>query len=405
MPLELPIETWERIIDQLFVWGDFIALRQCALVCTAWCARSRYHLVARTDLINPQQTRWFAKLLAQHLRLRNRVKEVTVRGAVLAPETCRPVPHLMTFVSMLAKKLPSVNVLSIANAKWQGGMMRPKAFLYLSTFDNVTDLRLSRIIFPSPIIFVRLVSALPRLTILRCWSLEFKSNYLNPSAIRPTPSQINRIRLDGPSDDVVGLLTLRLAIVGGMKDFTAGWSNIAEVSPSIEAIMSMLRHAGAALRQVNHTPLIQTFRQCTELEWFKLCYCLPKSSAKGPKGSQSSIWLHDLICSITSTKLTELIIKLDGGGVANIDEAAAPPANVLESAQAFLGQQQSPEIDRMLVDARFKNLVNVHIWLLCDSEASSPDDDTWNAMVAARFPELHARRILRTDVTVRVYKH
>ncbi|KAJ3924174.1 MAG: hypothetical protein NXY57DRAFT_425173, partial [Lentinula lateritia] len=51
MPVVLPLELHELIIDQLFY--SFLQLKACSIVCKAWLPRCRLHLF-RTLIVRPR---------------------------------------------------------------------------------------------------------------------------------------------------------------------------------------------------------------------------------------------------------------------------------------------------------------------------------------------------------------
>ena len=59
MPLALPTELWERVIDHN--WGYPATLVNCSQVCRAWTARSRFHLLSS---VSPVVTDVIADLAA-----------------------------------------------------------------------------------------------------------------------------------------------------------------------------------------------------------------------------------------------------------------------------------------------------------------------------------------------------
>ncbi|KAH9931455.1 uncharacterized protein B0H18DRAFT_84663 [Fomitopsis serialis] len=408
---ELPTETWERAID--YLWNEPADLRNCALVCKAWYARSKYHLVATTTLGLRQTTHRFAKLLDTHPQLRARVKVVVVLGTVSTGETRRPIPHFGTFASMLAGKLPSLGHLGIGNAAWQSGTMHRHVFVHLSTFVNVAGLHLVHVTFPSKIIFGRLVCALPNLRELSCQTLIFRSKDFHPSALSTTPPRLATLHLDGPSDDVVDLLVRHLRIAGGLQELRAGWvDNRKEATEDYglsDAIATTLQHTGSELKRayirLRLPPAITpgqgigehrqtlTLGQCAGLEQFAISFCLQKVLAAPSRTPQR---LYSLLQSINSSKLWVVGIRLDTRLIDSIGES-----EILTLAEEFLEQQRCVLIDEVLSsDSRFASVRYVWVQLMCASGSTSPDHDSWQATIQTRLPKLHARRVLSTSVRV-----
>ncbi|KZT63474.1 hypothetical protein DAEQUDRAFT_760460 [Daedalea quercina L-15889] len=422
---EMPTETWERILD--YLWDKPADLKRCAAVCKAWYARSYFHLVTSTRLVDPHRTHLFTKLLERRPQLPARVQTVVIVGAVSSGETRRPIPHLGTFVLMLAKKLPSMYTLGIANADWQPSTLSSSGFLHLSTgFACITQLHLIYVTFPSKIFLARLVCALPSLRDLGCQHLLFRSASFNPSMMCSPPPQIKIIHLDGPSDDVVDLIVLHLGIAATLEDVRAGWldrSTAVEDCVSASAVASLLQHTGATLRCIyirlrvqpaaavapentadvspRTNPPLVIFDQCTELQQLGICYTLPKSTSKGTaqSGSLPGGSLYDVISSIKSVKIRILGIRLD---VRHIDDSGA--LNLLKIALEFLDQQQCAKIDETLTNEQFKTRTRRALWvqLMCSPHVPAPDSNSWNSAMVARFPQLHARGILHTAVNVSI---
>lgn len=244
----LPTEVWERVIDHLSQYSR--ALSRCGLVCKAWHARCRFHLVVTTNLVNVRATYRFASLLAARPDLRARVKQVVIRGAVRG-QTRPSIPHFGTFALMLAKKLPAVETLHVYDAEWHAAAIRPRVFAVLATFTTITELRLLRVTFPSRTVLARLICALRGLTTLACTALTFRVQNYHHSPLCSTPPRVKDIRLDGPSDATVDLLARQLGIAGSMEVFSAGWSYSAEDSPGEGALVPMLQHAGPIIRRIN----------------------------------------------------------------------------------------------------------------------------------------------------------
>ncbi|KZT67497.1 hypothetical protein DAEQUDRAFT_386824 [Daedalea quercina L-15889] len=428
---QLPVEIWERIIDHLWNYaGDLI---RCTKVCKAWHSRSLFHLLTLMRLTNMQATRYIVKLLNREPKARAMVNEVLVRGTGPGPE-CRPIPHLGTLTLMLGKKkIPRLETFIIRRAEWQSGALHRDFFLHLSHFATIPDLHLVNVIFPSKLVFARLIRALPNLTQLYCTHVTFRSQAFDPSAFLSTPTQIKTVRLDGHSNDVAELMACQVpSITDGMEEFQAGWSIYTEERPYLfptndAAIISMLQHPRPALKVVNirlrrqpgvavqqkhegeiststGAPRLPLLNQCTELEVFRICHCLTKlvesptdAQASSP---QPSSWLYDILASITSTKLNTLCISLDFRYIRPTDST-----HVVELAQRFLEQQECTQIDEMLADTeRFKGLRAVDIDCLCGTSARTlaPSQDKWTATIVAYFPQLHTRMILGGNVNIKM---
>ena len=247
MRTEIPAEIWERIIDQLGT--DLYTIAKCAQVCKAWYHRSQYRLVSRIMLGDPSRTRRFARLLDTQPRIRKWVDEVRIHGMARSPKELPPIQHFNTFTSMLAKKLPSMYRLTIAASEWQSGTAHRNAFLHLSTFTGVTDLYLMDVMFPSKVVFARLVCALPSLSKITCIEVSFRSTQSNPAVFSPTRPEIRTVHLEGPSLDVADVFAEKLGLP--VEHFSAGWFITLKDSPCDNAILAMVQCTGSTLRRVD----------------------------------------------------------------------------------------------------------------------------------------------------------
>ena len=265
---QLPVEVWEKVIDQLRQYPR--ELSKCSLVCKSWYARAQYHLVVTTTLLNPPQVYRFATLLRKLTELRARVKQVIIRGAASnLSRSRRAIPHFGTFTLMLAQKLPAVETLCIYDAIWELGPSHVSSvYVHLRSFTSITELRLLRTTFPTKLALARLICALPGLTTLACTAVDFRSPAWNTATFCAIPPRVKDIRLDGPSDDVAELFATQLGIAASMEEFTAGWAYTAKDVPSDAAIMSMLQRTGPILRRANirlrRPPAMYTGTQLTK---------------------------------------------------------------------------------------------------------------------------------------------
>lgn len=265
---QLPVEVWEKVIDQLRQYPR--ELSKCSLVCKSWYARAQYHLVVTTTLLNPPQVYRFATLLRKLTELRARVKQVIIRGAASSlSRSRRAIPHFGTFALMLVQKLPAVETLCIYDAVWELGPPHiSSVYVHLRSFTSITELRLLRTTFPTKLALARLICALPGLTTLACTAVDFRSATWNAVAFCAVPPRVKDIRLDGPSDDVAELFATQLGIAASMEEFTAGWAYTVQDVPSDAAIMSMLQRTGPILRRANirlrRPPAMYTDTQLTK---------------------------------------------------------------------------------------------------------------------------------------------
>jgi len=109
---------------------------------------------------------------------------------------------------MFAGKMPRLEKLVLvqdtsfhARPAWKPGDMHVDLFLHLSTFTSITYLHLDNVRFPSVQIFGRLLSALPGLTTLHCYHVEFDAHEYNPGAFLRRPRKLANLILS-PSHDL-----------------------------------------------------------------------------------------------------------------------------------------------------------------------------------------------------------
>ncbi|KZT73216.1 hypothetical protein DAEQUDRAFT_459094 [Daedalea quercina L-15889] len=403
---ELPVEIWERIIDHLWIYPE--CLQRCALVCKAWNARSRFHLVSAINLRDSRSAYRLATLLTHHPQLAGRVKRVGIWGAPMR-ETPGPIPHLGTFTLMLAKKLAAVETLAISAAEWQSRTMHPDIFLHLSTTINVVNLWLYRVTFLSKITFARLICALPNLRTISCVDVTIHSTESVLSAFPSRRARIKEIKLGGPSDDVVGLITQCLRLAGGVEVIRTGYKlSKTRNAASKHAISSLIEHAGPALKVLDiqlSRPLwlvaekdknkfyseVTALRLCTRLEMLLISY-RPLSPKK------YGLWLEKLILGVNAETFRILHLVVDLRHIHRSDAS-----ELIKIAQGFLEDQSSRFIDERLAHAnRFRNLelVSVHLHCSCSPQVISPDVDSWRAAMAVAFPQLHKHSKLQGKVMI-----
>lgn len=245
MPPELPIIIWELIIDHL--WENSDALKQSALVCKAWQARCRFHLLSKIVLRHTRSVHRLAHLLSEKPELRERVLGAEIWGGPNIP----PIAQFGTFASMLAKKLPALQVLCVYCAEWQQRTVRPNTFLHLATFASVFELRLSNVVFPTKLVLARLICALPNLLFLNVVDVTVRSKEWNPLAFAGVLPPIKMVRFDGASDDVADLIARDVELVRGAMHLSVGWTDDTEDRWSDGALLTILQCAGPALDQMS----------------------------------------------------------------------------------------------------------------------------------------------------------
>ena len=245
MPPQLPVEVWERVIDDLSI--HLTTLWNCALVCKAWQARSRFHLISKVTLRNKQQIYHLVRLLDEHPELRTRVQTVRLRPEKLPG----PIIHFMGFASMLAKKLPAVTSLWLFHSKWTSNTARNNTFLHLSNFSSLQELSLRGVTFASPLILARLICSFPNLSSIQLVEISVQNRAFDPLQLPSLLPPIKKIKLDGPSEDVADLLALHLGVAAGVEQFFGGWADFEKDVLSDNAIMTILRAAAPTLQHLS----------------------------------------------------------------------------------------------------------------------------------------------------------
>ncbi|CCM05329.1 uncharacterized protein FIBRA_07543 [Fibroporia radiculosa] len=124
------------------------------------------------------------------------------------------------FSATMAQKLPHVDILVLKDGRWMSERMHFQIFLQLGiAFQATTNLKLCEVHFPSLAVFGRLISALPRLTNLVCWDLEFSSSSFKPGCIYTRKGlALTRIELQG-SGQVVEFLA-STSMCNGLRHIT-----------------------------------------------------------------------------------------------------------------------------------------------------------------------------------------
>ncbi|KAH9948639.1 hypothetical protein B0H21DRAFT_220272 [Amylocystis lapponica] len=191
-----PIEVAERIIDascytgRYFRHRDHATLRACALTCSSWLPRSRYHIFYTVTLTTRAKLMAFAKLLTTKPHLDALVHELRI------PCTDRlgrrvGVQPLFSFPAVLARKLTEVTYLSLEGPwmlSWftlQDRLVTPfpPTFWAISEMMSITELYLVDIAFGSVGDLASLVCAIPHLCTLRCTNVRTIKPGRNPFAI------------------------------------------------------------------------------------------------------------------------------------------------------------------------------------------------------------------------------
>ncbi|CCM06478.1 uncharacterized protein FIBRA_08747 [Fibroporia radiculosa] len=178
-------------------------MRKLGQVCRGWDIRCRFHRHERIymwDMDKKQVYRLISKL-GKHPEQCRSIKTISFNFVE------KSVDILGSFAVRMVQKLPRVELLKLRRCDWVAGQLHAQVFLHIIlTFGSVTQLDLVNVIFPSAIVFGRLVRALPRLSSLTCRFVQFKKGCNASSAVRARgPLQLNAADLY-LSDDVIDFL-------------------------------------------------------------------------------------------------------------------------------------------------------------------------------------------------------
>jgi len=232
--LELPVEVWERIIDIVASeskrgdnnnwtshpgWGTLIA---CTMVCKAWYHRSWFHLHWQISVRSREQVVALSRLIRAEPHLREAVHRIAIAGGLDQDQRRLPIPHMATFVAMLACKLPNVGELIVRHAEWRVADIRPKSLSYVPhAFQSVYSLKLVNVTFASAMLFGRLVSALPALTWMHCVVVRCTQDEPGPadilSPLPRTSRELSALALCEPIDPAIQAFLIRCAEEDGCQ--------------------------------------------------------------------------------------------------------------------------------------------------------------------------------------------
>ncbi|KAH9930250.1 uncharacterized protein B0H18DRAFT_993975 [Fomitopsis serialis] len=232
--LELPVEVWERIIDIVATeskrgdnnnwtshpgWGTLIA---CTLVCKSWYHRSWFHLHWQISVRSREQVVALSRLIRAEPHLREAVQRIAIAGGLDQDQRRLPIPHMATFVAMLACKLPNVKELIVRHAEWRVADIQPKSLSYVPhAFQSVASLKLVNVTFASAMLFGRLVSALPALTWMHCVVVRCTQDEPGPvdilSPLPRTSRELSALALCEPIDPAIQAFLIRCAEEDGCQ--------------------------------------------------------------------------------------------------------------------------------------------------------------------------------------------
>ena len=164
-----PIDIEEHIIDQLV--DHFASVRRCSLTCKAWVPRTRFHLFGTIRIAT--KTAWNAVL--DYFQNNPHMRPL-VRSLLVAPTPTERTRLLGTYPASLFQMLPNLHrwemQVPVDAETNQKVSFHPTTLIQLR-YSPITELRVSSIQFTSRGEFLRLVSSLPRLSVLQSSDVTF----------------------------------------------------------------------------------------------------------------------------------------------------------------------------------------------------------------------------------------
>ncbi|OSX56838.1 hypothetical protein POSPLADRAFT_1068040 [Postia placenta MAD-698-R-SB12] len=395
----LPIEVCERVLDHL--WFDSITLKACTLVCKFWYTRSRYHLLATTDLKAREHVVRFARLVRFSAFHSGAVSQVRLRGTKAGASKDERMPSGLVgiFATMLAGKLPQLKELNMWDINWKPSAMHADVFLHLSAFVSITLLVLDGVTFPSVQLFGRLVCSLRGLEQLACYDVTFTDPGFDAAAFHVSPSKLSFLSVDGDGtreiiDFFVSTMGPQLEMLRlGMQD---PQDAISVSEASTLGIPQLLQACGLSLRQLgiamkNYELLVFSTIAAKPvdlhaflahnhgLEEIWLCTQLRGKSA----------WIPLILSGITSKKMKAIRVWVDGW---------SDDLDVLRRIQSFPDPPQHSSIDELLSTDKFPYLQKLEIELHLRGDHGVPLEEHWRKALVLQLPKLHARGILHASV-------
>lgn len=156
----------EHIFDELNAQGDRTSLRACALACTEWLPRCRYHLFRTLYVKNIQQFGALCDLLKASPVLRSLVEEVTVFFS--RPSGTYQAIHDVAIVVLL-RHLPCLRSWAfVAHDLDMPQTFRSTTLTYLRQYSYVRVLSLEHLTLRDLAEAARILINLPTIQSLRC---------------------------------------------------------------------------------------------------------------------------------------------------------------------------------------------------------------------------------------------
>ncbi|CCM04274.1 uncharacterized protein FIBRA_06445 [Fibroporia radiculosa] len=392
---DLPLEVWEQVFD-LLAWDGWLGtLRNCALSCRLWAPRCGWHLAGEVVVRNRRHGHRVAKAMAAPYR------------ASLARAITLTLP-----VGFIAGR-PSLSVAALkigsqlrGRAFWEATVLHVDVFAHLRmTFPNVTRLTLDFVVFPSAVVFARLVYSFPHLARLACYSVSFRTRgrSVRGRALPPKGFALADLELCA-SVDVVDFLV----------DSSAGpgLHRIKCEDLSQTDVYRLVDCAGASLRSLNftcakwrhHTPKLD-LGGLLGLESLALTLDVPE---RHPGLDGAAFWaqLGVVLPASAQPQLQTLTVSVNTG-VMYDENGVQGVLRVLDTQSP--ADDACAHIDDLLTAPAYCRLQSVSFRLLYHNSVSnyhwhaphSRTQQLWHQHLSCLFPKISAHQLLRSSVEMR----
>ncbi|CCM06585.1 uncharacterized protein FIBRA_08863 [Fibroporia radiculosa] len=383
---QLPIELWEHIID-FFADDDYgdrddYDMRQLGQVCRGWYARCRFHHYERLYMwyMDRREVYRLINSLVEHPDRCSAIKTVWIG---IEDQSIGP---FGSFAVRMVQKLPRVEFLRLWCWNWESGQLHAQAFLHITlTFGSVTRLQLFEVIFPSAVVFGRLMRALPRLSFLECIGVQFKHGCHVTGAVRvPGTLRLDAADLDH-SDDVFDFLASIGAHIRHLTCYGTDWKKLPELfAVTAESLLSLQVGYSSDAPSIDLTPTVN-LRVLVLDGYLK---DIPQAA-----GFLSRTSLPNLV---------ELTIK----SWATLFKDGT--LDIVQDELNSIDNDSFAQMDRVLSSRQFPALRKVTFLFHCDLERSDVlnviSEGTWRTLLSSRLPALDASGRLLTPVMVEIYQ-
>ncbi|CCM05330.1 uncharacterized protein FIBRA_07544 [Fibroporia radiculosa] len=397
----LPVEIWEKVIDCIAAGAQEDireSLLTCAAVCRDWYPRSRLYLRQNLCLHKRSQ-------LVSLIKLMHKYPESWLTPIVpVHTVSCSKFDLLAPFAAVAARRLTRIEGLSLKDAEWLPSMFHADAadvFLCLNTLTSIVRLELHNVVFPSGVVFGRLLCSLPRISLLLCDRVAFRAHGDTLGCILPPKNfRLAEIELS-ESYNAVELLNTT-SILHFLKTLTVRHCSRNELKGPIQLLVDTARVSLARVHiecEDSEAPWFDRFpldlRHNTGLQVLSITVFVEDTQFAG--------WLYNLLHGALRAELREIIITM------------RVQAWVVESGLTKLFHELlednlcATQLDPLLLRASAATLEAVTFELRAvahrhevDALKSVPTEDRWRNHFAYLFPGLSARGILRTPVAIEI---